>query len=260
MDTTKDTYSIDDLKDLMAHLRDRDHGCPWDVDQSFETIKPHTIEEAYEVADAIERGSMDDLKDELGDLLFQVIFHAQMAAEQGAFTIDDVINHVTKKMIFRQPHVFGDETATTADAVKNDIWEQQKAKEKGKSMSVLDSVTLALPSLLLAHKIQKKVRKAGFRYADITDVFDKLNEEISELMQAITEDNKKAIEEEYGDVLLVSALLGAHLDINPEETLRAACHKFIKRFQAMENHLDDTISDASLSDKIAAWDAVKKTA
>lgn len=255
MDTQKDRYNFSDLIQLMERLRSAEDGCPWDVEQTFETIKPHTIEEAYEVADAIERGDMNDLKDELGDLLFQVIFHAQMAAEQNAFAMDDVIDHVTKKMIFRHPHVFEDATANTAEAVRDDIWEQQKAKEKGAKTDnghYLDDVTRALPSLLLANKIQKRVRKTGFKYPTIHAVFDKLDEEIKELKTAIQNDNKADIEEEYGDVLLVSALFGAHLNLNPEESLRKACLKFINRFNMVEDDVKD-LKTASVEDMTRAW-------
>ena len=144
MDTHKDKYDLDDLKTLMKRLRSRDNGCPWDIEQTFDTIKPHTIEEAYEVADAIERGNMDDLKDELGDLLFQVVFHAQMGDEGDLFSMDDIIDHVTKKMIFRHPHVFESDIAITADDVKDTIWEAQKNKEKPQSNSALDGLMPAM--------------------------------------------------------------------------------------------------------------------
>ncbi len=253
----KSNYELNDLIALMQRLRNPENGCPWDVEQTYETIKPHTIEEAYEVADAIERGNMDDLKDELGDLLFQVIFHAQMAAEENAFNMDDVIDHVTKKMIFRHPHVFTDNKATSAKDVEENVWEQQKAKEKGArtDKNTLDSVTNALPSLLFANKVQKKTRKLGFAYPSIDEVFEKLDEEVAELKQAIKNDSN--IAEEYGDVLLVSTLLGAHLKLNPEEHLRQATLKFIKRFNALEDDLGD-LNDASLEDMMNAWVKVKE--
>jgi len=256
MDINKEKYDLGDLKQLMARLRSSDNGCPWDVDQTFDTIKPHTIEEAYEVADAIERGDMNDLKDELGDLLFQVLFHAQMASEQNAFNMDDVIDHVTKKMIFRHPHVFTGDKATDAKDVEENVWEQQKAKEKGDKTdkNTLDSVTRALPALLLANKIQKKTRKIGFAYPSIDDVFDKLNEEVAELQQAMSDNTN--IAEEYGDVLLVSTLLGAHLKLNPEEELRKATLKFIKRFNALEDGLGD-LNDKSLEEMMDIWAKVK---
>jgi len=190
------------LSSRWPRLRSPDNGCPWDIEQTFETIKPHTIEEAYEVADAIERNNMNDLKDELGDLLFQVLFHTQMASEQSSFTIDDVIDHVTKKMIFRHPHVFTDNKAKDAKDVEENVWEQQKAKEKGDKTdgNTLDGVTRALPALLFTNKIQKKTRKMGFSYPSIDHVFEKLDEEVGELKQAMFENTN--IAEEYGDVLL----------------------------------------------------------
>jgi len=264
MNTQKDRFDLADLLALMQRLRDPDQGCPWDIAQDFNSIKPHTIEEAYEVADAIERQNMPDLKDELGDLLFQVIFHAQIAAEDGHFTMNDVIDHVTRKMIFRHPHVFTDQKADTAQQVEDQVWEQQKAKEKeNKNTSnqyYLDDVTMALPSLLLANKIQKRVRKIGFAYPDILSVFDKMQEEINELRSALDDGNH--IQEEYGDLLLVTALLGAHLRLNPEETLRQAILKFKGRFDAVETALKNqgqSIEDASIEDMSREWTRVKKS-
>ena len=261
MDTHKDKYDLDDLKTLMKRLRSRDNGCPWDIEQTFDTIKPHTIEEAYEVADAIERGNMDDLKDELGDLLFQVVFHAQMGDEGDLFSMDDIIDHVTKKMIFRHPHVFESDIAITADDVKDTIWEAQKNKEKPQSNSALDGLTMNLPSLLLASKIQKKAIKSGFTYPSIDDVFEKIDEETQELKDAISNGDQGDIDEEFGDVLFTTALLSKHFDVdNPEEALRAANIKFIKRFQAMENalHADGkNLKDVSVDQMIQCWNAIK---
>jgi len=264
MNTNKDIYDFNDLIQLMQRLRDPDKGCPWDVDQTFETIKPHTIEEAYEVADAIETGTMDDLKDELGDLLFQVIFHAQMGAEKGHFDMGSIIDHVTKKMIFRHPHVFGDVKANNALDVEDHVWEQQKAKEKNQKRvnrdHYLDDVTMALPSLSLANKIQKRVRKVGFEYGTIDGVFDKMHEEIEELRHAITSEKPDDIAEEYGDVLLVSSLIGSYLKLNAEQTLRQSCLKFVERFNAVEDHLKSqslNLEDATIDDMRASWNAIK---
>lgn len=256
MDTNKDRYNLNDLKQLMARLRDPDNGCPWDLEQTFDTIKNYTVEEAYEVSDAIERGTKDDLKDELGDLLFQILFHSQMASEDGDFTLDDVIDHVTKKMIFRHPHVFGDEDGKDAKDVEERVWEAQKAKEKAKKGNgnyVLDDVTRALPALSLANKVQKRVCKVGFAYPSIDDVYEKLNEEIEELKQA---ESDAHIAEEFGDVLFVTALLGYHLKINPENALRDGVFKFIKRFNAVENKLG-SLENASLDDMQSAWQKIK---
>lgn len=256
MDTNKDRYNLNDLKQLMARLRDPDNGCPWDLDQTFDKIKNYTVEEAYEVSDAIERGTKDDLKDELGDLLFQIMFHTQMASEDGDFTLDDVIDHVTKKMIFRHPHVFGDEDGKDAKDVEERVWEAQKAKEKaqkGDDAYVLDDVTRALPALSLANKVQKRVCKVGFAYPSIDDVYKKLNEEIEELKQAESEEH---IAEEFGDVLFVTALLGYHLKANPENALRDGVFKFIKRFNAVEDELG-SLENASLDDMQSAWAKIK---
>lgn len=235
------------------------------LNRHLKPSNPHTIEEAYEVADAIENGTMDDLKDELGDLLFQVIFHAQMGAEQGHFDMASIIDHVTKKMIFRHPHVFKDTTANNAKDVEDNVWEQQKAKEKSQKQvnndHYLDDVTMTLPSLSLANKIQKRVRKVGFEYGSIDDVFDKMQEELDELRTAIKSNNHDHITEEYGDVLLASALLGSYLKLNAEETLRQSCLKFMDRFNAMEGHLRDqsmSLDDAHIDDMRASWDVVKK--
>ena len=261
MDIQKDKYDLDDLKALMKRLRNPDNGCPWDIEQTFETIKPHTVEEAYEVADAIERGNMDDMKDELGDLLFQVIFHAQMGDEANLFSFDDIIDHVTKKMIFRHPHVFGTDTAKTADDVKDTIWEAQKEKEKPQSDSALDGLTMNLPSLLLTSKIQKKAIKTGFTYPSIDDVFAKINEERQELKDAIATGDQNEIDEEFGDVLFATALLAKHCGVNnPEEALRAANIKFVQRFQAMEDRVKAEgkgLKDMSVDQMIEHWNAIK---
>ena len=265
MDLNKKRYSINDLKDLMARLRDKDAGCPWDLEQDFQSIKPYTIEEAYEVADAIENGNMTDLKDELGDLLFQVIFHAQMASEQNEFNFDDVIDHVTKKMIFRHPHVFGGDNANDAHDVKDRVWEQQKAKERAAKSVMnnyyLDTVTRALPSLLLANKIQKQVHKVGFEFPSIDDVYGKLNEEILELKEACANNDQAAIHDEMGDVLFCAALIAQTLGINSEESLRQANLKFIERFNGVEDILKAdgrTLTEANLDEMMAAWQLIKR--
>lgn len=266
MDTSKEHYDLNDLIALMQRLRSPNDGCPWDIEQDFNSIKPHTIEEAYEVADAIERDDMDDLKDELGDLLFQVVFHAQMADEKQLFSMNDIIDHVTKKMIFRHPHVFDDQSADTADDVKNNIWEQQKEKEKAHKGTrddahYLDSVTMNLPSLLVTDKIQKRVRKIGFQYPTFEAALDKLDEEIKELKDAVKNDDIAHINEEYGDVLMVACLLGRHCDAdNPEEVLRQTNLKFIKRFNAMEDELKSeniALKDATIEQMTKAWLKIK---
>ena len=260
----KKYFELDDLILLMSKLRDSKKGCPWDLKQNFHTIKSHTIEEAYEVADAIERNNMDSLKDELGDLLFQVIFHSQMAAEQNLFDIKDVINQVTKKMLFRHPHIFEKPMSVTAEYVENNIWEEQKEKENINNVQdsryCLDDLTMHLPSLSLANKIQKKVRKIGFKHNNFQNMIEKIYEEISELKTACDEDNKANIEEEFGDLLFATALLGEELNIKAEYALRKACQKFIKRFNAVEDHLiknDKTLKTSTTTDMIEAWHQIK---
>jgi len=271
METNKPCYNIEDLKALMRRLRNKENGCPWDVEQNFDTIKPHTIEEAYEVADAIERSDMDSLKDELGDLLFQVIFHAQMANEENLFTFDDIVDHVTRKMIFRHPHVFGKlrNKNYTADDIRTTIWEEQKTKEKDSknkeiidNYSIFDGIAMALPSLLLSQKLQKKVCHVGFEYPDIDSVFEKFSEELHELNDAIRQGNKARVDEEYGDLLFVAALIGHHTNVNAEESLRKAILKFMARFKLVENILRQEkripLQTASLDDYMQAWNDAKK--
>ncbi|HRQ60427.1 MAG TPA: nucleoside triphosphate pyrophosphohydrolase, partial [Alphaproteobacteria bacterium] len=198
-------YTIADLINVMTALRTPKTGCPWDLEQNFESIAPYTIEEAYEVADAIQRNDMTDLREELGDLLLQPIYHAQMASESGHFNIHDVIHDITAKMIARHPHVFGDREAQSASDV-NAIWDERKAAEKaGQHKGALDGVAKALPALLRAEKLVKKAGKAGFIWPDINGVLEKMDEEIAELREAAAQNDPAALEEELGDVLFVLA-------------------------------------------------------
>lgn len=231
--------ALRDALDVMARLRDPDGGCPWDQEQDFKTIAPYTIEEAYEVADAIDRAAMADLKEELGDLLFQVIFHARMAEEQGAFDFAQIASGLAAKMKERHPHVFSDAEVRTAEQ-QTIAWETQKAKErarKGKDQSLLDDVPLALPALLRASKLTKRAARVGFDWPNPEAVLEKLSEELSELDEARAAKDQDAIEDEFGDVLFVLANLGRKLDINPEEALRRANAKFSRRFQYIERKL-----------------------
>ena len=236
---------------VMASLRDPNGGCPWDLEQDFKSIAPYTIEEAYEVTDAIERGHMEDLKEELGDLLLQSVFHAQMAAEEGLFTFEDVVTAVSDKMISRHPHVFGDKSAADAGAVM-DIWEAQKDKEK-KLQGAVSGVTKGLPALLRAAKLQKKAAKTGFEWADLQGCFAKFEEELAELKEAQTPEE---IEDELGDVLFCLANYGRMQGINPEEALRKTNEKFIRRFEGMERDLGaegKSLSDLSLNQMLELW-------
>lgn len=245
------SHPIEKLKWVMARLRDSKSGCPWDLEQTYQTIVPYTIEEAYEVADAIENGSMDDFKDELGDLLLQVIYQTQMASEDGEFTFDEVANAVADKMISRHPHVFGDAQAQNAQDV-NEIWEAQKDKEKSHK-GALDGVTKGLPALLRAQKLQKKAAKVGFEWRSSNDAFLKVQEEIKEFKEASNEADK---EEEFGDLLLALVNFGRMQGVNAEEALRKANNKFVKRFEGMERDNPD-FKELSLDEMIEAWEKQK---
>ncbi len=241
----------------MRRLRDPNGGCPWDLEQDFKTIAPYTIEEAYEVADAIDREDMNDLREELGDLLLQPIYHAQMAAEEHLFTIEDVIQDITTKMISRHPHVFGDAQAQSASDV-NAIWDEQKKAEKKNDTddSILNSITRGLPALLRAQKLQKKAATVGFAWPDHSFALAKLDEEISELKDAIISGDEKHITEELGDVLFILVNLGRMLGINAEEALRQCNQKFENRFKGIEEEfkkLDLNLADASLAQMETEW-------
>jgi ATP diphosphatase len=231
--------AMDRLIDIMARLRDPETGCAWDVAQDFSTIAPYTIEEAYEVADAIQRNDMAELKEELGDLLFQVVFHSQMAKEAGTFQIADVIEAINSKMVRRHPHVFGAADTRTADQ-QVAAWEVIKAEERaakgehGAEESALDGVALALPALLRAEKLQKRAARVGFDWTDPAPIFDKLQEETDEVRDAISSGDPDRIEDELGDLIFVAANLSRRLSVDPEQALRRANAKFERRFRAME--------------------------
>ncbi len=263
---------IDRLIAIMARLRNPDGGCPWDLDQDFSTIAPYTIEEAYEVADAIARGDMNDLKGELGDLLLQVVFHARMAEEADHFAFDDVAHAIADKMIRRHPHVFADGTAATPGAV-NATWEEIKAAEraakaKGQSTqapeSILDDVPVTLPALLRTAKLIKRVTRVGFDWGSPGEALDKVGEELDEVRAELTPQADEAaaarLAEEMGDLLFTVANAACRLGLDPEATLTAANRKFERRFRAVESRLaaqGRSLDDADLAEMDAAWDAVK---
>lgn len=270
--TSSARKSIDDLLAVMAALRTPGSGCPWDLEQDFKTIAPYTIEEAYEVADAIERGDMGHLKDELGDLLLQVVYHARMAEEDGAFAFPDVADAITAKMVRRHPHVFGTAAERAAGATPG-FWERIKAQEKNgppETGSILDDVPVALPALTRAVKLQNKAAKVGFDWPSLTPVFDKLKEELNELEEAVAAtastpagkvlgDEAKVIEE-FGDLLFVVANVARHLKIDPEAALRSANQKFIRRFQRIEELLaaqGRIPSQSTLAEMDRLWDRAK---
>lgn len=251
--------AVADLLALMAKLRDREGGCPWDVEQTFATIAPYTIEEAYEVADAIQRGAMGELKEELGDLLFQVVFHARMAEEAGLFDFTDVAEALTAKMKRRHPHVFQSQDHRTA-AEQTKAWETQKADERAaKGAGVLDDVPMALPALMRAEKLTKRAARIGFDWPDPEAVLEKLDEEMAELAEARGHANPDAVAEEMGDVLFVMANLARKLGVDAEEALRQANAKFTSRFQHIERRLAESGRSGvqPLEDLEALWVAAK---
>ena len=227
--------SIENLLDVMAQLRDPESGCPWDVEQDFRSIAPYTIEEAYEVAEAIERDDLVQLKDELGDLLLQVVFHAQMAKEAGAFDFEQVAAGIVDKMLRRHLHVFGDATVDSATA-QTAVWEAHKAGERATAGDggVLAGVGQALPALLRTHKLGKRAAQVGFDWPDTAGVRQQVIEELEELVQAEQDADRRAVEEEIGDLLFATANLARKLGVNPEEALRRANLKFEKRFALVE--------------------------
>lgn len=240
------------LKNLMTRLRNE---CPWDSQQTFESISKYTIEEAYEVADAIEQGDKPALREELGDLLFQVIFYAKMAEEEDAFNLDDVIDTLVDKMVRRHPHVFGDQEVGSVP----ENWEKLKEKErveKGQT-SVLDGVALGLPALMRAEKLQKRAAKVGFDWPNLNGVWDKLDEELTEVKEAIDTGDKAEIEDEIGDVLFSVVNLARKLKIDPEVALRNANTKFTTRFKGVEEKANGDVGRYSLEELEAFWQAVK---
>jgi len=251
-----------ELLAIMARLRDPDGGCPWDLEQTFATIAPYTVEEAYEVADAIERGDLKDLRDELGDLLFQVVFHARMAEEQGAFAFDDVARAINAKMIRRHPHVFGDADHRSS-AEQTAAWEVIKAEERAerrKAASLLDDVPVGLPALTRAVKLSRRAAGVGFVWPSAKEVLEKLHEEVAELEYEVEAGDMAKAREELGDVLFVVANLARQLDIEPEDALRATNAKFGRRFRYIEARLAEagkTPAQSDLAEMDALWDQAK---
>ena len=259
---------IDRLCDIMRRLRDPDTGCPWDIKQDFDTIAPYTIEEAYEVADAIQQNDSDKLCDELGDLLLQVVFHAQIATDKNLFNFDDVARGISKKMIRRHPHIFADISASTEDEVRKN-WEQIKAEERAahhhdglSPLSLMDDIPKNMPAAKVALKMQKRAASVGFDWPDTEPVFDKINEELEEFKDEIRKDgSQEALEDEFGDILFAIANLGRHLKIDPETALARTNKKFTDRFQKIEQMLDQkgkTPSESNLEEMDDLWNQVKK--
>jgi ATP diphosphatase len=270
----KPSRDISRLIEIMAALRSPGTGCPWDVKQTFSTIAPYTIEEAYEVADAIARGDFDDLREELGDLLLQVVYHARMAQEAGEFAFEDVVEAITTKMIRRHPHVFGDAKARGAGMAKG-MWEKIKAEEKAEKRAArlargldpedqgkgfLDSVPVALPALTRALKLQEKAARVGFDWKEAGPILDKIEEEIQELREAMAAGDVASIKDEFGDVMFALVNLGRHIDIDSEAALAGTNEKFRTRFHYVERALKasgKSLEDATLDEMEALWQAAK---
>lgn len=271
----KPSRDISRLIEIMAALRTPGTGCPWDLEQNFATIAPYTLEEAYEVADAIAKDDMLELREELGDLLLQVVYHARMAEEEDQFSFPDVVEGITKKMIRRHPHVFGDETGEKPELVKG-IWERIKSEERAEKRAerealglaepnkgFLDDVPTAFPALQEADKLQRRASKVGFDWNDARLVLDKIREETHELDEELakSDPDKDRITDELGDTLFALANLARHLDIDPEEALRRTNRKFRRRFAAIEGVAETngtTLEAMSLEEMEAAWQAAKK--
>ncbi|MEE3158923.1 MAG: nucleoside triphosphate pyrophosphohydrolase [Pseudomonadota bacterium] len=268
------SYQLDDLLYLMQRLRDPQHGCPWDLQQDYASIVPHTLEEAYEVADAIEQGDFEQLRGELGDLLFQVVYYAQLAGEESRFGWPEVVDGITRKLVRRHPHVFPDGNLRTPpgsqtlapDQVKR-RWEQIKAEERAEKaaqpeqLSLLDDVPGALPALSRAQKLQKRASSAGFDWPEAAPVVDKISEELDEVREALAAGDSAAVAEEMGDLLFCVVNLARHLGVDAENALRQGNAKFERRFRFIEAQLREqgaTVSERALDELDALWDKAKQ--
>jgi ATP diphosphatase len=262
----KPSSDIKQLLEIMAALRDPETGCAWDIEQTFETIVPYTIEEAYEVADAVERADLSDLRDELGDLLLQVVFHAQMAREEGAFDFAGVVEAITSKLIRRHPHVFGNQKDRDPASIKR-AWDEIKAGEKaarrvsrGEAIDaapgILDEIPVSIPALSRAEKLTRRAAKVGFDWPETTQVVAKIREELAEVEEAVAAGDKADIEDEIGDLLFSVVNLARHCSVDPESALRRTNNKFLRRFRAIEKALSETgrdIHGCELDEMEALW-------
>jgi ATP diphosphatase len=265
-------YTLEDLQTLMARLRDPEDGCPWDLKQDFASIVPHTLEEAYEVADTIERQDWQHLQGELGDLLFQVIFYARLAEEQQGYNFDDIVDTLVKKLIRRHPHVFPGGTLTSRRSSTafdeqqiKETWEAIKAEERGEKPHqkprVLDDIPMALPALNRAEKLQKRAARVGFDWGDVLPVLDKIEEEIAELREAIAAGDQLEMEHELGDLLFAQVNLARHMGVNPETALRYTNQKFTNRFNYIEDQVERSSGDwqaFTLDELDHWWDEAKR--
>ncbi|MEN8206064.1 MAG: nucleoside triphosphate pyrophosphohydrolase [Pseudomonadota bacterium] len=253
--------TVDSLLEIMTRLRDPQAGCPWDLEQDFRSIAPYTLEEAYEVVDAIEQDDSSALRDELGDLLFQVVFHAQMAQECGWFSFSDVVSGICEKMVRRHPHVFADEVIEDVEA-QTQAWERHKERERGKQESILDGVPMALPALTRAYKLQRRASRAGFDWPSIHGVADKVEEELQELNEEINSHaGIDALSDEAGDLLFAAVNLVRHAGVEPELALRKGNRKFMRRFQQVEALLQEAgqkFTDTDLDTLDYYWEKAKE--
>lgn len=265
---TQHLFSIADLRQLMRRLRDPETGCSWDLKQDFQTILPYTLEEVYEVIDAADNADYPHLKEELGDLLFQIVFLSQLAEEQAYFDFSDVVSQITEKLLKRHPHVFPDGTLQSVRESDADIdiqaitnrWEAMKTIERRArgAPALLDDVPMALPAMSRAIKLQKRAAKVGFDWDDLTDVVAKVREELGELDDAVLSGKPSAVEDEFGDLLFTCMNLARHLGVDPERSLRGANQKFTRRFQEMESQSRDrTLSACSTQQLASLWETVK---
>lgn len=255
---------MEKLLEIMKRLRDPEQGCPWDREQTFKSILPYTLEEAHEVAAAIDSGNFDDLREELGDLLFQIVFYSQMASEQSRFNFSDIVDGICNKLIRRHPHVFADAKISNAEE-QAEAWEEHKRKEKAAKRKadtfLLDDIPAALPALTRALKLHRKAATVGFDWPDIHGVFDKLEEEVTELKHEVdTHGTVERLEDEIGDLLFVMTILARHVGVNPETALRTANNKFVRRFHQMEQLIRDSggsLEATPLDEMDGVWDLVK---
>ncbi len=254
---------IERLLEIMRRLRDPETGCPWDIEQDFDSIAPYTIEEAYEVADAIQRRDWAELEGELGDLLLQSVYHTQMGEEAGHFSFQSVVRNISDKMVARHPHVFGDESRDKSAEQQTRDWEAIKAAERaGKAQrGTLDGVAIGLPALLRALKLQKRAARVGFDWPSTEEVLHKITEEAAELVEARERLSQAEVEEEFGDLMFVMANLGRHLGLDPEAALRGANAKFVRRFEGVERRLAErgrAPGESDLAEMDALWEAEKR--
>ncbi len=251
---------FDELLEIMQRLRDREQGCPWDLQQTYDSLKPHLIEETYEIIEAIDKKDYQALKEELGDLLLHIVFQSQMAEEDGHFNIKDVLTEINKKMMNRHPHIFSDKKVENAEEVVQN-WEKIKKNEKKYRESILDGIPKGLPALIKANRIQEKASAVGFDWKSAKPIFDKLQEELKEFQQAYQEHNNIEMEKEIGDILFTIVNIARQLDIDPEFALQNTVEKFIQRFRTMENYLkkeNKDISHCNLDELEILWERAKK--